>query len=97
VGLKERLQRQKEALDMLTSLAATQASPAAAQAALRAYLARTTRSSDPVYRAYAHKMVKESCDAFAAVHASTTPAQRAKAVETLKSYAQDALILSGQS
>jgi Family of unknown function (DUF6279) len=97
LGLKERLQRQKEALDMLTSLAATQASPAAAQAALRAYLARTTRSSDPVYRAYADKMVKESCDAFAAVHASTTPAQRAKAVETLKSYAQDALILAGQS
>ncbi len=101
LGLKERLQRQKEALDMLAGLATTQAMPqasaATAQAALRAYLARTSRSSDPVYRAYADKMVKESCDAFAAVHASTTPAQRAKAVETLKSYAQDALILAGQS
>jgi Family of unknown function (DUF6279) len=96
-GLKERQQRQKEALEMLTNLTASKASPVAAQKALSAYLARSLSSSDPAYRAYADKMVRESCESFAAVHATTTPAQRANAVQTLKGYEQDMRTLASQN
>jgi Family of unknown function (DUF6279) len=96
-ALKERQQRQKEAVDMLTSLAVSKASPAASQAVLRAYVARIWVSTDPSYRAYSEKLFKESCDSFASVHASTTPAQRARAAQTLQNYAQDMRTLAGQN
>jgi hypothetical protein len=94
--LKERLQRQKDGVDMLRKLAETKPAPAAVQTTLRAYIARSATSTDPVYRAYAENLVRESCDTFAAVHATTTPAQRAKAVQTLKGYEQDVRTLAGQ-
>jgi Family of unknown function (DUF6279) len=97
ISFKERQQRQKESLEMLTSLAAAKASPASALTTLRAYVARTSGSPDPTYRAYSDKMRKESCDAFAAVHASTTAAQRAKAAQTLKGYEQDVRTLAAQN
>jgi hypothetical protein len=97
LGLKERQQRQKEAAEMLKNLNETKASASAAQAALRAYSARILVSTDPTYRAYSEKLFKESCDSFASVHASTTPAQRARAAQTLQNYAQDLRTLSGQS
>jgi hypothetical protein len=96
LGLKERERRQKDALAMLGKLAADKPAPPAAQAALRAYLQRSTTSPDPVYRAYAEKMVKEGCESFAAVHATTTPEQRASAVQTLKGYEGDMRVLSAQ-
>lgn len=113
LSLKERKQRQKESLEMLANLAAVKTSvasgngisngnggPAAAQAAqvaLRAYVNRSLVSPDPLYRAYSEKLVKEGCESFASVHASTTPAQRAKAVQTLQGYAQDMRALAGQN
>jgi hypothetical protein len=97
IGLKERQQRQKEALELLTNLTASKANPATAQAALRAYLTRSLSSTDPAYRAYADKMVKESCQSFAAVHATTTLAQRANAVQTLKGYERDMRTLAAQN
>jgi hypothetical protein len=97
LGLKERQQRQKEAVDMLKNLSDTKASASAAQAALRAFAARSLVSTDPAYRAYSEKLFKESCDSFASVHASTTPAQRARAAQTLQGYAQDMRTLAGQN
>jgi Family of unknown function (DUF6279) len=96
LGLKERQRRQKDAIDVLAKLAADKPGPAQVQAALRAYLERSTKSPDLVYRAYSEKMVKESCDSFAAVHASTSAEQRANAVITLKSYEADMRLLAGQ-
>jgi Family of unknown function (DUF6279) len=96
LSMKERERRQKDALDMLAKLSADKPSPQAAQAALRAYLYRSTTSPDPVYRAYAEKMVKEGCESFAAVHATTTPEQRASAVQTLKGYETDMRTLAAQ-
>jgi Family of unknown function (DUF6279) len=96
LGLKERERRQKEALAMLGKLAADKPAPPAVQAALRAYLQRSTTSPDPVYRAYAEKMVKEGCESFAAVHATTTPEHRASAVQTLKGYEGDMRVLAAQ-
>lgn len=96
LGLKERERRQKDALAVLGKLAADKPAPPAVQAVLRAYLQRSTTSPDPVYRAYAEKMVKEGCESFAAVHATTTPEQRASAVQTLKGYEGDMRVLSAQ-
>jgi hypothetical protein len=96
LNLKERERRQKDAVTVLTKLAADKPSPQAAQAALRSYMQRSTTSPDPAYRAYGDKMLKESCESFATVHASTTPEQRASAVQTLKGYEADMRALAAQ-
>jgi Family of unknown function (DUF6279) len=96
LGLKERQRRQKDAVDVLAKLSSEKPNPLQAQAALRAYLERSTKSPDLVYRAYSEKMVKESCDSFAAVHATTTAEQRSNAVTTLKSYEADVRLLAAQ-
>jgi Family of unknown function (DUF6279) len=96
LGLKERQRRQKDALDVLAKLSSEKPGPQQVQAALRAYLERSTKSPDPIYRAYSEKMVKESCDSFAAVHATTSTEQRANAVTTLKSYEADVRLLAAQ-
>jgi Family of unknown function (DUF6279) len=96
LGLKERQRRQKDAIDVLSKLSGEKPNPQQVQAALRAYLERSTKSPDMVYRAYSEKMVKESCDSFAAVHATTSAEQRANAVITLKSYEADMRILAAQ-
>jgi Family of unknown function (DUF6279) len=93
---KERLRRQQDALEMLGKLASDKPTPQQALAALRDYMNRTTSSPDPLYRAYADSMLKEACVSFAAVHASTTPEQRAKAVQTLKGYEVDLRTLAAQ-
>jgi Family of unknown function (DUF6279) len=93
---KERLRRQQDALETLGRLANERPSPQQALAALRDYLLRTTSSPDPRYRAYADSMLKEGCASFAAVHASTTPEQRLKAVQTLKNYEADLRALVAQ-
>ena len=109
LSLKERKQRQKESIEMLANLAVVKTNSAsgngnsgptaaqAAQAALRAYVTRSLVSPDPVYRTYSEKIVKEGCESFTSVHASTTPTQRARAVQTLQSYAQDMRTLAGQN
>jgi Family of unknown function (DUF6279) len=96
LGLKERQRRQKDAIDVLAKLSSDKPGPQQVQTALRAYLERSTKSPDLVYRAYSEKMVKESCDSFAAVHASTSAEQRANAVITLKSYEADMRLLAAQ-
>jgi Family of unknown function (DUF6279) len=89
LSLKERVQRQKDGVDLMRTLANTKPAAAAVQTSLRSYITRSLNSPDPTYRAYAQTMVREGCESFAAVHASTTPAQRANAVQTLKGYELD--------
>ena len=86
---KERERRQKDALDTLSGLSAFKPAPQASLAALRAYVERSAKSPDLTYRTYADKIVQESCTAFTTVHASTTSAQRTKAVENLQDYVVD--------
>jgi hypothetical protein len=93
---KERLRRQQDALEMLGKLANEKSSPQQAQTLLRDYMTRVTSSPDPLYRAYADSMLKEACASFAAVHDSTTHAQRAKAVQTLRGYEADLRALAAQ-
>jgi hypothetical protein len=93
---KERLRRQQDALETLGKLANDKAGPQQALVMLRDYMTRVTASPDPLYRAYADSMQKEGCASFAAVHASTTQEQRAKAVQTLKGYEADLRALASQ-
>ena len=91
---KERLRRQSDALAMLRGLRGQNA--ASALAALQAYVQRSNASPDPAYRAYALRLTQDSCNAFANTHNSTTPEQRAKAVQVLKGYEADMRSLAAQ-
>ena len=85
----ERQRRQRDTLQTLQPLASSQSSPAQAQAALRGLIERTLSPPDPALRTYLDELSQENCQSFAELHNSTTPAQRGKAVETLKRYEQD--------
>ena len=85
----ERLRRQQDILHTLRPLVAQQAPAAAVQAAVHALWQRTVQSPDPAFRAYREKLEQEACATFAALHNSTTPAQRREAVDTLGRYEQD--------
>ena len=92
----ERQRRQRDTLQTLQPLASSQASPAQAQAALRGLIERTLNPPDPAYRTYLDELSQENCQSFAELHNSTTPAQREKAVETLRRYEQDFRILNAR-
>ncbi len=91
---KERLRRQSDALAMLRGLRG--AGTAAAVPALQAYVQRSNQSPDAAYRSYAQRLTQDSCNAFANTHNSTTPEQRAKAVQVLKGYEADMRSLAAQ-
>lgn len=63
--------------------------------AVRALIDRSTESPDPGYRSYLKALTEQTCQNFAEFHNKTTPAQRRKAVETLKSYEQDFRAMNG--
>jgi hypothetical protein len=63
--------------------------------AMRGLIERTIRSPDAAYRTYEKALTEQSCQGFAALHNTTTPAQRSKAVETLRGYEEDFRILTG--
>ena len=90
----EKKRRQHDALQTLQPMATGQSSAAQAQAALRGLVERTMNPLEPVYRRYLDQLSQENCQSFAELHNSTTPAQRSKAVETLKGYEQDFRILN---
>ena len=92
----ERQRRQRDTLQTLQPLASSQSSPAQAQAALRGLIERTLSPPDPALRSYLDELSQENCQSFAELHNSTTPAQREKAVETLRRYEQDFRILNAR-
>jgi hypothetical protein len=62
---------------------------------LRGWFERTAAPADPAYRAWQEALVQEGCRTFAAVHQSTTAAQREQAVRRLRAYQRDLRELSG--
>ena len=92
----ERLRRQKDILTTLRPLVAHQAPAETVQAAVHALWERAVSPPDPVHRAYMQKLEHDSCITFAALHNSTTAAQRRKAFETLGRYEQDFRTLHSQ-
>jgi DNA-binding MurR/RpiR family transcriptional regulator len=67
------------------------------RAAIRGLIERSSDSPDAGYRNYLKSLTEQSCQSFAEFHNKTTPAQRKKAVETLKGYEQDFRSLGGAS
>lgn len=93
---KERLRRQQDALALLGKLSAGNGRAPDAMGLLRGYVARSFKSPDPAYRAYADKLTRDGCESFAVVHNSTSAEQRAKAAATLASYELDLRALAAQ-
>lgn len=89
-------ERQRRQADLLQTLRRVQADPAQAQPALRAYLQRLQDSPTPGYQAHSDAGVRHGCAQVAALHNSTTPEQRRKAVRELQSYERDMEVLSAQ-
>lgn len=95
----ERLRNQQDMLQTLAQIGAgadARVDQPRAMAALRAYLARAQRSPDPAYRAYAEQTLADNCRAYALLHNSTTPEQRARAVQRLRAYQRAAPELAAQ-
>lgn len=89
----ERMRRQA---DLLQALQTAQREPAQAAAALRAHAESLLRSPAPGYQAHSETAIRHGCAQFAALHNSTTPAQREQLVRALQSYESDFQVLSAQ-
>ena len=107
VSYAERLRRQQDLVQTLrqstgaglgsgSNVAVGSRSPADGLTALRNYLERANKSPNPAYRVYSDKLITESCANFAALHNSTTPEQRERAVRRLAAYERDARDLYSQ-
>jgi hypothetical protein len=90
---QEALRRQQDTLQTLRALQTGGSNSQQAEAAVHALLARTADSPDAAHRNHMTKIRQENCDALAALHNSSTSAQRRKLVETLKAYEADAQAL----
>jgi len=93
MSLNEYRRRQRDALQSLSQLINGQSSPQQARPVMQGYFERLANSPDPAYRNYQERLTRDGCKTFAALHNSTTAAQRARAMETLQSYARDFSIL----
>ena len=97
----ERLRRQRDALESLRLLVASKSAgtdtPEKTRTVIRALFDRSINSPSAVYREQLEKMTLDTCKSFAGLHNSTTPAQRARAVENLKGYENDMKALIGKS
>ena len=87
--LGERQRRQQDLLQTLRRIQETAVPPAESRAAIRAYLQRAQHSPDPAFRRLQEDLVQETCRTFAALHESTTPAQRDQAARRLRAYQRD--------
>ncbi|MBT9514865.1 MAG: hypothetical protein IV104_21200 [Acidovorax sp.] len=92
----ERLRRQKDLVQVLQKIAEDRSNTGQARSLLRGYLARFNASPDAAYQRYAQTLVEEGCEGYARVHNAMTAAQRLKAVQSVKGYEQDFLVLAAQ-
>ncbi|MBD9395707.1 DUF6279 family lipoprotein [Acidovorax sp. ACV01] len=92
----ERLRRQKDLVQVLQKIAEDRTNTDQARSLLRGYLARFNASPDAAYQRYAQTLVEEGCDGYSRVHNAMTAGQRLKAVQSVKGYEQDFLVLAVQ-
>lgn len=92
----ERLRRQKDLVQVLQKIAEDRTSTDQARTLLRGYLDRFNTSPDAAHQRYAQTLVEEGCAGFSQVHNAMTAAQRLKAVQSVKGYEQDFLLLAGR-
>jgi len=87
--LAERQARQRDTLTTLRRLAAERADRDSIVAALRVLAEHVDRSPRPEYRSYQQRLITYNCQSIAALHNSTSPAQRQAARERLKGWETD--------
>lgn len=90
----ERKRRQQDALQLLRRLPAEAASRDQAQAAIRAYIERASRSPREDYRRYSDMLANFNCVFAASLHNTTSPSQRQYAVQKLKGWEADVRALA---
>ena len=78
--------RQQDLLQVLRRVAHRGTPEAEARTLVGGWFARVARAPDAGYRAYQEALLQEGCATFAAVHATTTPAQREQAARRLREY-----------
>lgn len=81
--------RQQDLLQVLRKVSHRGTPEAESRALLKGWLARVQHAPDPGYRAYQEALQQEGCATFAAVHASTTAAQREHAVQRLRTWQRE--------
>lgn len=95
--LAERRQRQRDALLILRRIEQERPGRDAALAALRAWSERLQRSPREPYRRYAQTLEQYNCAFAAALHNSTSAAQRQAAAEKLKGWEADLRALAADA
>ena len=84
-----RQQRQQEALALLRRLRADQTPVSEARNAIHTYVTHIADPPESAYRDYQQAVLQEGCRHVAALHNTTTPAQREQAVKQLRAYGAD--------
>lgn len=87
-------ERQRRQRDLIDTVRQAQAEPSRAEALARAYLRRLSQSPTPGHDTYTRAQLRHGCAQFATLHATTTPAQRDRAVKRLQELESDARTLS---
>jgi len=95
--LAEFRRRQQDTLQALRQASTPGTTPQQAAALLRTVLDRVQHPADAGYRAWQQALLEESCRTFAAVHQSTSGAQREQAARRLRAYQRDLRDLSAAS
>ena len=93
ISYAERERRQADTIQTLQRIGRESVNPAQTQAAVRGVTERTLSSPNERYRAYSQALWNENCEGFAKLHNSTTPAQRQRLLDALRSYETDFKIL----
>ena len=94
-GWQDRLQKQQQWMAVMRNFQTRTHSPEQAQEVLRQlYLNATSTTSGPAFE-MRQRLQQQSCANLAQLHNATTPAQRQKAAQRLKAYANDFKDLAG--
>lgn len=94
---REILRRQQDVLQTLRALRASNPAEIHVQAEVRALVARSLQSPDPVFRQYTDRVRTQACSAIAAFHNSTSASQRSKLQQTLQGYEADVRALMART
>lgn len=85
----ERLRRQADSLQTMERVRQVGAGSPEAASAVRGWIDRSFESPDARHRDYAQTLWRNNCQGFARLHNSTSPEQRQRLLQTLRTYEQD--------
>lgn len=93
----EMVRRQQDVLQTLRALRTNSPADIHVQAEVRALVARSLQSPDPVFKQYTERVRSQACAAIAAFHNSTSASQRSKLQQTLQGYEADVRALMART